>query len=51
MIGRAWFMDKADVVIAEGKDVVGEVAVDLLGAVIILKILVIGEDINNEFGS
>ena len=44
-------MDKADVVVAEGKDIAGEVAVDLLGAGVILKILVVSEDINTKFGS
>ena len=44
-------MEKANVVVSKGKDVAGKAAVDFLGAVVVLKVLMVGEDINNEFGS
>ena len=50
-VGHPWFMEKVNVVVSEGEDVMGKVAVDFLGAAVVLKVLVVGEDINNEFGS
>ena len=44
-------MEEADVVVAERKDVAGEATVDFLGATVILKVLVIGKDVNEELGS
>ena len=50
-IGSARLMEEADVVIAEREDVAGEATVDFLGAPIILEVLVVGENIDDEFGS
>ena len=50
-IGSAWLMEKADVVVAEGEDVAGEATVDLLGASVILEVLVVGENVDDKFGS
>ena len=50
-IGSAWFMEEVDVVIAEREDVVGKATIDFLGASVILEVLVVGEDVDNEFGS
>ena len=50
-IGGTWFMEEADVVVAKGQDVAGKAAVDFLGATIILKVLVVSEDIDDEFGA
>ena len=44
-------MDEADIVVTEGKNVAGETAIDFLRAAIVLKVLMVGEDIDNEFGS
>ena len=44
-------MEEADVVVAKGQDIVGKAAVDFLGAMIILEVLVVGEDIDDEFGA
>ena len=50
-IGSAWLMEKADVVVAECEDVAGKATVDLLGALVILEVLMVSENIDNEFGS
>ena len=50
-VGCPWFMEKADVVITEGKNIAGEMVVDLLGAAIVLKVLVISEDVYDKLGS
>ena len=50
-IGSAGLMEEADVVVAKGEDVVGEATVDLLGASVILEVLMVGENVDNEFGS
>jgi hypothetical protein len=50
-IGGTWLMEEADVVVTEGQDVAGKAAVDFLGATIILKVLVVSEDIDDEFGA
>ena len=44
-------MEEADVVVAECEDVAGEATVDFLGAPVILEVLVVGENIDNKFGS
>jgi hypothetical protein len=44
-------MEEAGVVVAKGQDVAGKVVVDVLGATIILEVLVVSEDIDNEFGA
>jgi hypothetical protein len=51
MIGGAGFVDETDMVVSEGKDILGEVVVKLLGTAVILEILVIGEDVDNELGT
>ena len=50
-IGCPRFMKKADVVVTKGQDVAGKVAVDFLGAAIVLKVLVVGEDIYDKLGA
>ena len=40
-----------DVVVAESEDIAGKTVIDLLGTAIVLKVLVIGEDINDELSS
>ena len=50
-IGSAQFMEKADVVVAECQDVLGEATVDFLGAAIILEVLVVSEDVDDELGA
>ena len=44
-------MEEADVVVTEGQDIAGKATVDFLGAAIILKVFVIGKNINDEFGA
>ena len=44
-------MEKADVVVAEREDVASEATVDFLGAPVILEVLVVSENIDDEFGS
>ena len=44
-------MEEADVVVAKSQDVAGKAAVDLLGAAIILEVLVVGKNIDDEFGA
>ena len=51
MIRGTWFMEKADIVIAKGQDIASKAAVDFLGATIVLEVLVVSEDIDNEFGT
>ena len=51
VIGHPWLVEKMDVVVAEGKNIAGEAAVDLLGTAIVLKVLVVGEDIYDKLGS
>ena len=51
MIGSSWFMEEVDVVVAESQDVVGKATVDFLGAAIILEVLVVGKNIDDEFGT
>ena len=50
-IGSARFMEKADVVVAERKDVMGKVTVDFLGAAVILEVLVVSKNIDDELGT
>ena len=50
-IGSARFMEEADVVIAEREDVAGKATINFLGASVILEVLVVGEDVDNEFCS
>ena len=50
-VGGARLMDEADVVVAEREDIVSEATVDFLGAAVILEVLVIGKDVDEEFGS
>jgi hypothetical protein len=50
-IGGSQFMEEVDVVVAKGQDVVGKAVVDFLGATIILEVLVVSEDIDDEFGA
>ena len=50
-IGGAWFMEETDVVVAKGQDIVGKAAVDFLGTMIVLEVLVVSEDINDELGA
>ena len=50
-IGCPGLVEKTDVVVAEGENVVGKAAVDLLGAMIVLKVLVVSKDINNKLSS
>ena len=47
----ARFMEEADVVVTKGQDIVCKVAVNFLGASIILEVLVVGEDIDDEFST
>ena len=51
VIGSAGFMEEADVVVTERQNIAGETAVDLLGALVILAVLVVGENIDDELGS
>ena len=51
MVRRARFVDQVDIVVPQGKDVAGEAAVNLLGAPIVLKVLVVGKNINNELSA
>ena len=44
-------MEEADVVVAEREDVAGEATVDFLGAAVILEVLVVGENVDDKFGS
>ena len=44
-------MEEADVVVAECQDIVGEAAIDFLGAAVILEVLVISKNIDDEFGT
>ena len=50
-IGRTWLMEKADVIVAEREDVASDATVDFLRAPVILEVLVVGEDVDNKFGS
>ena len=51
VIGGSWLMEEADVVVAKGQDVVSKGVVDFLGAAIILQVLMVSEDIDDEFGA
>ena len=51
VIGCPWFVEKADVVVAESEDIAGKTVIDLLGTAIVMEVLVIGEDINDELSS
>ena len=42
-------MKKADIVVAEHEDVVGEATVDFLGASVVLEVLVVRENVDDEF--
>ena len=50
-IGSTRLMEEADVVVAEHEDVAGEATVDFLGAPVVLEVLVVGENVDDEFGS
>ena len=50
-IGSTGLMEEADVVVAEREDVASETMVDFLGASVILEVLVVGENIDDKFGS
>ena len=50
-IGSARLVEEADVVVAEHEDVAGKASVDFLGAAVILEVLVVGENIDDEFGA
>ena len=50
-IGSTWLVEEADVVVAEREDVASEATVDFLGALVILEVLVVGENIDDELGS
>jgi hypothetical protein len=50
-IGGAWLMEEVDIVVAQGQDVAGKAAIDLLGAMIILEIFMVSEDVDDEFGA
>ena len=51
VVGSARLVEEADIVVAECQDVAGEAAIDFLGAAVILKILVIGKNVDDEFGT
>ena len=44
-------MEEADVVVAESQDVVSKAMIDFLGAAVILEVLVVGKNVDNEFGA
>ena len=44
-------MEEADVVVAKGQDVAGETMVDFQGTAVILEVLVVGKNIDDEFGA
>ena len=44
-------MEEVDVVIAKSQDVAGKAPVDFLGTTIILEVLVVGKNIDDEFGT
>ena len=50
-IGGAGFVKEPNVVVAEGQDVAGKAAVNFLGAAVVLEVLVVGEDVDDEFGA
>jgi hypothetical protein len=50
-IGSARLMEEANVVVAEREDIVGKATVNFLGAPVILEVLVVGENVDDEFGS
>ena len=50
-VGSARLVEEADVVVAECQDVASEAAIDFLGTAIILEILVISENVDDEFGT
>ena len=50
-IGSTRLMKEADVVVAEHEDVACEATVDFLGASVILEVLVVGENVDDKFGS
>lgn len=51
VVGCSQFMEEADIVVAKGENVVGEAAVDLLRAVVVLEVLVVSKDVNDEFSA
>ena len=50
-IGSTGLMEEADVIVAKREDVASEATVDFLGTPVVLEVLVVGENINDEFGS
>ena len=51
MVGCPGLMEEADIVVAKGENIAGEMAVDFLRTTIVLKVFVVGEDIDNKFGT
>ena len=48
MVRHAGFMDEVDIVVTQGENVAGKMAIDFLRAVIVLKVLMVGEDVNDK---